>query len=246
MFRSRFATGFLLAPILFILVVSTFGCAGYSEDPLVRKFFAAARMRDNSTLANIALTNFDPKTDGQVETFSIVSETPEQVAPLTLKAKTEAFRAAQKDEKDFTDKKRAYQDANADAVKRVLEADAKGKRLGGKDGAVQAEWDKWKTETQAMAKKVSAAREAMASERPVVDLSMQNPLHPIDASDYEGVMATKDMSISANVRMPDGQSVRKNLVVTLQQARLKDDKGADIIGKWIITKITEAPAGAKS
>jgi hypothetical protein len=245
MFRSRFVSGFLLAPILFILIVSTFGCGGYSEDALVRKFFAASRMRDNVTLANVATTSFDPRTDGQVVSFSISAETPEQVVPLQLKAKAEAYRQLQKDEKEFTDRKRVYQDENGDAIKRVLEAGGKGKKLGGKDAAVQHAWEKWREDTAAMAKKVSEARTAMLGERPIVELSMQNPQKPIDPTEYEGVLATKDMSISASVQTPDGQSVSKDLVVTLQQARLKGKDG-DILGRWIITKVKEAQRGAKS
>lgn len=245
MFRSRWITCFLLAPILFIVLVSTFGCGGYAEDPVVRKFFAASRMRDNVTLGNIATTNFDPRSDGQVESFSVLSETPEQVVPLQLKTLAEAYRAAQKEEKEFTDKKREYQDANGDVIKRVLEADAKGKKLGGKDAGVQQAWEKWKADTQQMAKKVSDARTAMQAERPIVELSMQNPLKPVDPTEYDGVLATKEMNISANVRTPDGQAVKKNLVVTLQQARLKGKDG-DINGKWVITRVKEAPAGAKS
>ncbi len=245
MLRSRSMAFFLLAPMLFIVLVSTFGCGGYSEGPLVRKFFVACRMRDNTTLAPIAMTNFDPRTDGQVENLSIVSETPEQVVPLELKSLTEAYRAAQKEETEFTDKWRVYQDFNRDAIKKVREADAKGLRVKGKDGVVQQEWGKWTADSAHMAKKVSNARTAVSRERPLVELSMQNPLKPIDPTEYEGVLATKEMTISANVQTPDGQSIKKNLVITLQQARMKGPQG-DIIGKWIITKVAEAKGGATS
>jgi hypothetical protein len=245
MLRSRSAACFLLAPILFVVLASTFGCGGYSEGPLVRKFFVASRMSDNTTLAPIATTTFDPRKDGQVENLSIVSETPEQVVPLALKSSAEAYRAAQKEEEEFTSKWRAYQDFNRDAIKKVRDADKKGLKLKGKDGEVQEEMGKWRADTEQIARKVSDARTAVSRERPLVELSMQNPLKPIDPTDYEGVLATKEMTISANVRTPEGQSVRKNLVITLQQARMKGPQG-DIIGKWIITKVAEAREGARS
>jgi hypothetical protein len=92
---------------------------------------------------------------------------------------------------------------------------------------------------------VSDARTAVSRERPLVELSMRNPLKPIDPTEYEGVLATKEMTISANVLTPDGQSIKKNLVITLQQARMKGPRG-DIAGNWILTKIAEAQGGAKS
>jgi hypothetical protein len=68
---------------------------------------------------------------------------------------------------------------------------------------------------------------------------MLNPQQPIDVTEYDGVLASKDMTLSANVRMPDGQSVKKTLVVTLQQARLKGPTG-DMEGRWIVTTVREA------
>ena len=47
-------------------------------------FFRAARLRDNATLGNFATARFEPRTDGVVESFTIVSMT-ETSAPLALK-----------------------------------------------------------------------------------------------------------------------------------------------------------------
>ena len=124
-------------------------------------------------------------------------------------------------------------------------ADKKGLKLKGKDGEVQVELAKWAADSEQLAKKVSDARTAVSRERPLVELSMRNPLKPIEPTEHEGVLATKEMNISANVRTPAGQSVKKNLVITLKQARMKGPRG-DIAGNWIITKIAEAQGGAKS
>jgi len=244
MLRSRSAACILLAPILFIVLMSTLGC-GHSEGPLVRKFFVASRMGDATTLANLAMTSFDPKTEGTVESLSIVSEPPEQVVPLELKSLAEAYRAAQKEEKEFTDTWDTYRQVNADAITRVRAADKKGLALKGRDGVVQEELGKWAADSERLAQKVSDARTALSHVRPLVELSMRNPLKPIDPTEYEGVLATKEMTISADVRTPDGRSTKRNLVITLQQARMRGP-GGDIAGNWIITKITEAQGGAKS
>ena len=76
MLRSRSAARVLLAPILFIVLVSTSGCGGHSQGPVVRKFFVASRMGDATTLANIAMTNFDLRTEGQVESLKSCRNRP--------------------------------------------------------------------------------------------------------------------------------------------------------------------------
>lgn len=244
MLRSRSTARVLLVPILFVVLASALACGGHPQGSVVRKFFVASRMGDATTLANLAMTTFDPATHGQVESLSIVSETPEEVVPLELKSLVEAYRAAQKEEEEFTSRWDTYRQVNREAIRTVRAAEAKGLKLKGKDGAVQEELAKWTADGEALTKKVSDARAAVARVRPLVELSVRNPLRPIDATAHEGELATKDMRISANVKMPDGRSVKKDLVVTLQQARLKGPKG-DIDGAWIITKITEAQGGAR-
>ena len=54
----------------------------------------------------------------------------------------------------------------------MLKAQSSGRKLTGKDGQIQAEWEKWQAETSAEAKKVSAARNALADSRPVAELSL--------------------------------------------------------------------------
>jgi hypothetical protein len=238
--RSRLAWALLLVPILFVALASTYACGGSSEEPTVQNFFRAARMRDNVTQGNIAIVGYDPKTDGQVDNFSFVSETPEQLTPIQLKQLAAALKDAQKADEEFTNKKRDYQDANADAVKRVLDAEKKNQKLGGKDAVIQAAWSKWREDTQASAKKVTEAREALNKERPAIELSMQNPQKPIDATEYDGQLATKEMTIAANVKDASGQASKKTLVITLQQARLKGSDGAELKGKWVITKVKPA------
>ena len=93
----------------------------------------------------------------------------------------------------------------------------------------------------AVERKVSDAREKLSAERTVADTSVMNDQNPVDPTQYDGELATKDTTVTASVITPTGQHVTRTLVITLQQARLKGDK--PITGKWIITKIKDATPG---
>jgi hypothetical protein len=51
---------------------------------------------------------------------------------------------------------------------------------------------------------------------------------------------TKDVSISAPVKLPDGQTLQKNLVVTLERDVLA---AGSTPGRWMVTAIRDSPAG---
>jgi hypothetical protein len=123
----------------------------------------------------------------------------------------------------------------------VLKAQASGKKLTGKDGQVQAEWEKWQADTATEAKKVSAARTALADSRPIAELSLAggNGATP-DIAELNGNMVTKDITVDATVKTPDGATSQKQLVLTVQRAVVKGPNGADRNGKWIITSIKPA------
>jgi hypothetical protein len=245
MHRPRYAIGFLLAPILFTLVFLTFACgAGGPEQSVIQKFFQSSRLRDNMTLGGMAMVAFNPATDGIVEGFSVVTVSEPQVQPLHLKDLAKAHEDAIKARNDQNKKQADWQTEHPDYTK-VVEAQRKGLKLKGKDAETQVTWDKFREESAALEKKVSEAREALSAERSVADLSTNNPANPIDPTNYDGEMVTKDYTINANVQTPDGQHVKKTMVVTIQQARLKSDKG-DINGKWIITKLKDVTGGATS
>jgi hypothetical protein len=173
-----------------------------------------------------------------------VSETPAQTRELKIKDLDKAFKEAQAVESDFSKKKNEYQDKNLDAINRVIKIEQSGKgKVTGKDAEIQAAWTKWRDEQSAYSKKVSEARKALQVERKVADLSL--PDH--DVTQFDSVVeATKDVTVSANVRTPDGQSVKKTLVLTLQRVVMKDSAGKEIPGKWMITALKEAAAGAGS
>jgi hypothetical protein len=246
MHRPRLAIGFLLAPIAFTLVFMTLACSSSApEQGLIDKFFRASKLRDAATMGNIAAgAAWDKNTDGVVDGFSVVSVSEETVAPLKLRELAQKYAEAQKESDELNKKKLAYQEQHASELKSLLDLERKGAAVKGKEAAFQVEWNKWREDTASIEKKVSEARTALQADRNVADTSVFNPMTPVDATQYDGEMATKTYTINANITTPDNQHVKKTLVITLQQARLTGDK--PITGKWIITKIKDVTTGGKS
>jgi hypothetical protein len=238
MFRPKMSV-YLLAPVLFAVAVLAGACgASHPEQQQLQQFFRASSMRDDGTLANFAAVNFDPKTDGAVTAFTITNVSETRVEPLRFKDLTKALEDAQAADKEFSDRKKAYQDSHADALKRVVAAESAGKKPSGADAAVQAEWTKWRDDSNASVKKVSDARAAMQNATPIAEMSLGNPNGPTpDLTAAEGQMESKDVTIDATVKAPDGSSSHKNLVVTMQRAVTKNP---DKTGKWIFTAIKPA------
>ena len=106
----------------------------------------------------------------------------------------------------------------------MLKAESAGRKLTGKDAQIQAEWTKWRDETSAEAKKVSAARAALADARPIAELSLiANP-----NGDYAGgrgawtaTLVSKDISVTATVKAPTARRARRTDVITMQRAVVK-------------------------
>jgi len=241
MHRPRYAIGFLLAPILFAMVFAAVGCgAGGTEKLTIDRFFGASRMGDNVTLGGIATVAFDPRVEGQVTGSSVVSVSEEQVTPLRLKELAAAYEEARRASEDLNKRKLAYQDQHTEELNRLLDAERKGLKLRGKDAEFQAAWNKWREETAAVEKNLSAARGKLQAERSIAEMSVLNPQNPIDATQYDGELAMKEYTLSAATITPAGQRVTRRLVLTLQQARLKGE--TPITGRWIITKITDVTA----
>lgn len=236
MHRPRYLSCLILAPVFLALVLAGPGCGGYAEQPLVQKFFQASRLNDTMTLGNIATVSFDSKKDGTVEGFKIVSVGEEQSRPLQLIELAKALQEAQAADSAFSKEMKAYQDANTEAIERVLKAEAKGAKVTGKDAQVQAAWTKWREDQKTHAKAVSEARARLAAERRVAELSIVDR----DVTQYNGTEYTKELTIEANVRPPEGgPTVKKTFVMVLQRAVLKDEQGQDITGRWMITKLQE-------
>ena len=240
MLRPKASVYLLVPMIVAVAALSACSSPNAQEENMVRQYFRASGLRDNQTLANFAVVSFDPKTEGVVTDFDVTAVSPERTEPLQIIALSKALDEAEASNKVFTERKKTYQDANLESIDRVLKAQSGGKKLTGKDGQIQAEWEKWQSETSAEAKKVSAARNALADARPIAELSLSSPNGDAPTTEQmDGNLVSKDISIAATVRGPDGATSQKNMVITVQRAVVKGPT-AERNGKWIITAIKPA------
>lgn len=241
MFRPKTSVYLLAAMVLAAAALSACSSPNAAEENLVRQFFRASGLRDSQTLSNFATVSFEPKTEGTVTDFEVTAVSPERSEPLRVIEMNKALQEAEAANKAFNEKKKVYQDANAEAIDRVLKAESAGRKLSGRDAQVQAEWTKWRDESSAEAKKVSAAKMALSDARPIAELSlMANAGSPTPTvEELDGTLVSKDITIRAQVRDPAGATSEKTYVMTVQRAVVKSDKG-ERTGKWIITGLKPA------
>ena len=220
-----------------LVAVSLIGCSSAPEENLISNYFRASRMRDNTTLANIAMVSFRPSERGIVQNFSLTSVSEEQRRPMRAREYSVAFEEAVAVEREFSDRKQAYQDENLGAIERVLEAEREESDVARRDQEVQEAWVTWRAEMLQHAQTVSDARTLLAEERVVGEASTFSPSNPIDVAQYEGEIASKEAVIDASVQTPDDQTEQLTLTVTLERAELTAADGSPLNGRWIITKI---------
>jgi len=224
----------LIVPVLLLAVIAV-ACGGNADEKtLFNKYFMASKMNDNLTLANIATVAFDPKADGQMQGFSIVSVSEPKSTPLELKARQADLQKVLDEEKAFTEKKKKFQDDNTEAVDRILKAESKKKPVTGKDAEVKKEWDKFKDEQSAISGKLSDARRKANAGRGLVEISVQDQRNPIDVTAFDGVINSKEVAIEGTVKAEGGATAPKKFLFTLQQAILKNVNGKDREGRWVI------------
>jgi hypothetical protein len=240
MFRPNVTSVYLLVPMLAAAAILSACSATRPEANVVRQFFRASQLRDNQTLANFAVVSFDPKSDGVVTGFDVVSVSPERTEPLRIIELSKALSEAEASNKEFTERKKVYQDKNMEAINRVIKAQQAGRKLSGADGKVQAEWEQWQAETAGEAKKVSSARTALMDARPIAEISLSSGQgDPPPIGEMDGNLVSKDITIDATVRAPDGTTSKKQMAVTVQRAVVKGATG-ERAGKWIITAVKPA------
>lgn len=234
----RRATAYALVAATLVVAI---GCSGSSEKKLLSDFFRAARLKDDVTLGNFAAASFNPRTEGVVESFDVTSISPERTAPLPLKSLAKAIDDAKAEDADFTAKRREFQGANQATINRITALDAAGKPVPAKDQPIKSQWDKWVADTATHRKAMSDAQKQLSDARGIAELSLSRPNGAtVDATKYDGEMVTKDVVIAANVKRPDGQNVTKNLKAVLQRAKIKDETGKDVAGRWIISSLGPA------
>jgi hypothetical protein len=213
-------------------------CSSGGEQQILSKYFDANKLRDQTTLANIATIQFDRDKDGTVDRFSVVSVGEEKRTPLKLREYAKAYQEAKAADEAFTKQIKAYQTENKEAISRVVKAEATKAKVSGKDAAVQATWAKWRQDMAVHAKKTSEARIQLARERRSAEISTYDARRPINIEDYDGELVSKEVTIDAQVKKGDQVSPQK-MIVTMERAELKGAEG-ERVGRWIITGIKPA------
>src|SRR5919106_5732957 len=216
MLRPKTSVYLLASMVLAVAALSACSSPHASEENLVRQFFRASGLRDSQTLSNFATVSFEPKTEGTVTDFEVTAVSPERSEPLRVVEMSKALEEAEAANKAFNEKKKTYQDANADAIDRVLKDESAGRKLTGRDAHVQAEWTKWRDESSAEAKKVSSAKMALSDARPIAELSlMANAGAPTPTvEELNGTLVSKDITVRAQVRDAAGATSEKTYVMT--------------------------------
>jgi hypothetical protein len=233
----------LVAAVAAVSVLSlTAGCSSTGgEQQVLRKYFDANKLRDQSTVANVATVEFNPQTDGIVDRFSVVSVSEEQRTTLNIKQYAEEWKSARDQNEAFTKEINAFQKENAEDIDRVARAASTSKAgLRGKDAELHAAWQKWVSDRAEHTKKVQDSRRKLAAETRIAEVSVFDARKPIDVAEYEGELISKDATIEARVQPPGGGAPEdRRYVITLQRAELKgaDDQRS---GRWIVTDIKRA------
>lgn len=236
--RSRLLAAALAVALPTLAVIA--GCSRPPEYQLVYQYFNASRLRDNATLGNIATVSFNPNEHGSVQSFEIVSVSPEERRPLQARQLAQALAEAEQAQQEFGAKKKEYQDTNLEAIERVIKAERESATLRGRDATIQEEWTKWRDEEREYARAVSEAREALSNDRGVADASVQSQ-PGVNVTQFDGDVVTKEVTITAQVRPPDGAATEKTLVVKLQKAELTNGpNGQAVEGRWMVTEVREA------
>jgi len=217
------------------------------EEKIVKDFFRASKIRDNAALGASAVATFEPRTDGTVQSLTFVGVSPERNVALQVKQFDDAFDKAKADEEAFTKEKNAYQKDNIKVIQRVIEAEGGSKAVAKADLTVQTAWNKYREDAIKHSKAVSDARVQLSNAKALAELSLSIPNGPTpDVTHMTGEMVAKDVTVDASIKTPDGQTVQKQLVVTLERAVVKKDTGETQNGRWIVTKVKDAAAGKTS
>lgn len=235
--RASVAIGLVVAPLALLGIA----CSRPPEQQFLTQFFRASRARDNNSVAMMSAVEFDPREHGEVSSFEITNVSEERRTPLDLKPLMDAAMKAEADQKEFLREKIEYQNANMAGLQNIvkMERDPKAK-FTPDQSKMKAEWDKWREDTSVHQKAVTAAKNAVTAATGPAEASLSVPGQaPFAADKFKGEMISKDVTLNAQIKAPDGQTSQKKLVVTIQRVVGTQDN-AKREGKPIIVKIAEA------
>lgn len=234
--RAAFAAALVIAP----LAILAAACSTPAEQQLLNQFFRAARNRDNETLARMSAVEFDPREQGEVTGFDIVSVGQERRTPLDFKGLLSAQQAAVAAEADYRKRRLEFESSNRPALEAIAKMERdQAPKFNATQQTLRAEWDKWRQGAVAINKATSAAKAAVANASGPAEASLAQPGQATFAADkFQGDLVSKDVTVNAEVRK-DGQTSNKTLVITIQRVEGTQD-GQQRTGRPIIARIQGA------
>jgi hypothetical protein len=243
MSRSRAHSIVLLTAFVAGLAFVEAACSSNSpEQQLLANFFRAARVRDNTTLGNIAAVSFNPRADGIVEEFEVVRVGDEQRRTVPLQQLVADESRAKQEEEAFSRRRAQFQTANQEAISRVARAENARQQVLGPDAEVLSTLTKWREEQAQYSRRLSEVRARLTRERSMAVNSLTRPGQPdADVKGMDVEVVSKQVTVNAQVRTPEGPTVPRTLLFTLQRAVGKRG-GETVDGRWIITGLQQQPA----
>lgn len=234
--RTSLAAALALAPLALLLVA----CSRPPEQQFLNQFFRAARVRDNNTLAMMSAVEFDPREQGEVSSFEITSVSEERRTPLDFKALLEAERMATAALDEYRKKRVEFESANRTALETIAKLERDKGKLTPAQQAMKEVWDKWRSDQAGLQKAMASAKATLSGQAGPAEASLTQPGQPAFAPDkFSGALITKDVTINAEVKGPDGQTTEKTMVVTILRVEGTLD-GAQRTGRPIISRIQGA------
>jgi hypothetical protein len=224
----------MLAPLALLAAA----CSAPPEQRFLTQFFRAARSRDNTTLAMMSAVTIDPREQGEISSFDITSISEERRRPLEFKSLIAAAQKAATDDEDFRKRRREWEGPNRPALEVIAKLEqTPNAKFSPAQQTMKAEWDKWKADGLAVQKATAAAKAAVSSSTGPAEASLTQPGQPpFSAEKFEGELLSKDVTINAEVRSPEGQTSQKTLIVTIERVVGTMD-GAQRDGRPIITRV---------
>jgi hypothetical protein len=227
--------------VLVGVAVLAIGCSSPPiEQQLLTTFFRAARVRDNTAVASLSAVNFDPRTEGSVQDFKIDNIGAQQHRTLQIQQLADDEAKVKAEQVEFTRKMRDFYQSNSVVIDRAAKAQQTTQSVNGKDAEVLAAWTKWDGDSRDYERKLSQARQKTTRERATA-LASLTPVgrDDVDLTGMDVDVISEPVTVTAQVQTPDGKTVPRTMVITLQRASAK--KGDQTLeGRWIIMAIQPA------
>ena len=199
-----------------------------AEHELVDRFLEAARRQDNQTVAMLSMVAFP----GEVLDFRVISIEDERRGPYRVAAMQERVAEAEAVRDQQFKLFGNFRQANYDDLLKVqrLLGDDQARKLEGRLGDLQSQWDAFREERRAVVSALHDAELELEEEIRRVHKSLQREADP----EYlTGETLTRD----AVVRVTTKEAGEGDYLVTLTRYDVVNRFGAVVPTRWIVTAV---------